>query len=113
LTAVPTVIDLTTGASATYGTEALKVLTGGVHVLWAGNAHVDNLIKYTGGGNDRDDILNAIGGIIPTNTVSGYRIEDVNMNGVVQYTGSENDRDPILVNIGGLVPTNVRVEQLP
>ena len=48
-----------------------------------------------------------------TNTVIGYYLEDVNLDGVVSYTGTLNDRDPILVNIGGSVPTAVRQAQLP
>ena len=61
----------------------------------------------------RDPILVAIGGTVPTNTITGYRLEDTNLDGIVKYTGASNDRDPILVNIGGVVPTNTRTEQLP
>ena len=81
--------------------------------LWAGNTLWDGGLKYTGMDNDRDPVLVRIGGTIPTNTIPGYYVEDVNLDGVVKYTGSGNDRDPILVNIGGTVPTQVRTEQLP
>ena len=54
-----------------------------------------------------------MGGAIPTNTLTGYYREDVNLSGVVKYTGSSNDRDPILVNVGGSIPNNTKVEQLP
>jgi hypothetical protein len=30
--------------------------------------NLDGAVKYTGAGNDRDVILNNIGGVIPTNT---------------------------------------------
>jgi membrane protease subunit HflK len=63
--------------------------------------------------NDRDPILSAIGGVVPTASISGYRQEDVTMDGNVKYTGGSNDRDPILANIGGIIPTNIRLEQLP
>ncbi len=105
-------IDFTNSATATYGTNALKNVNGTM-VMWAGNTARDALIKYTGASNDRDPILVRIGGTVPTNTVSGYFIEDVNMDGKVKYTGVANDRDPILVNIGGTVPTNTLSEQLP
>ena len=83
-------------------------------VLWDGNARAtDGVIKYAGGSNDRDPILVAIGGAVPTATVTGYLQEDVNMNGAVKYAGGGNDRDRILVNIGGSVPTSSRTEQLP
>jgi hypothetical protein len=32
------------------------------------DANMDGIIKYTGARNDRDDILQTIGGSVPTNT---------------------------------------------
>jgi hypothetical protein len=61
-----------------------------------------------GAGNDRDPILNRVGGSVPTNIINGYHQEDVNMDGTVRYVGFQNDRDPLLSTIGGLVPTNMR-----
>jgi hypothetical protein len=84
--------------------------------LRAGNAFVDPdiaTIKYTGFNNDRDVILQRIGGQIPTNTTSGYHIEDVNLDGIVKYTGAANDRDVILLFIGGVVPTAVITAPIP
>ena len=104
--------DLSNGSTALYGTGATKTV-GAVQVLWAGNAVRDTEIKYTNIGSDREAILTAIGGVVPTNTVNGYLITDTNMDGRVKYTGSLNDREPILTNIGGVVPTNTRTEQLP
>ena len=82
-------------------------------LLWSGNVVRDGALRYTGSGNDRDPILQAIGGSVPTATASGYGPGDVNMDGVVKYTGSGNDRDALLQNIGGSVPTQARMEQLP
>jgi hypothetical protein len=110
-----TAVDLRSAATSTYGTDARKNINGNM-VLWSGNVFHDGAvaqIKYTGGTNDRDPILTAIGGTTPTSVVSGYMREDVNLSGVVKYTGASNDRDPILVNIGSTVPTNVRYEQIP
>jgi hypothetical protein len=98
--------------ATTYGTQAMREANG-VSLMWAGNAVMDDLILYSGGGNDRDAILLAIGGAIPTNTVGGYRREDVNLDGQIKYSGSNNDRDVILEAIGGAVPTNSVVEQMP
>ncbi|MBK9175957.1 MAG: hypothetical protein IPM46_06370 [Flavobacteriales bacterium] len=108
----PLSVDLRAGETATYGTGARKN-EDGTWKLWAGNALRDNKLQYVGDGNDRDPILVVIGGNVPTATVSGYYLEDVNLSGVVKYTGASNDRDPILVNIGGSVPTATRAEQLP
>ncbi|MBK9146746.1 MAG: PKD domain-containing protein [Flavobacteriales bacterium] len=112
LTTTSSVIDFTSPSLALHGTEAMRTL-GAVRTLWCGNAWRDAQMKYTGQFNDRDPILLIVGGAVPTNTVPGYYLEDVNLDGLVRYTGSSNDRDPILQNIGGNVPTNVRWEQLP
>lgn len=107
----PASIDLRTNATGTYGTDARKGST--TMRLWPGNVIADSNVKYSGVDNDRDLILNAIGGTLPTNTVTGYLAADVNMDGVVKYTGSANDRDVILTTVGGTVPTQIRSEQLP
>ena len=112
LTATSTAVDFTDQALALHGTEPTRIV-GTKRTLWSGNTIRDSDLRYTGAVNDRDPILVIIGGSIPTNTVSGYRMEDVTLDGVTKYTGAANDRDPILVNIGGSVPTAVRVEQLP
>lgn len=109
----PTNINFAQSTTPTYGTNARRTVAG-VMTLWCGDVTANLEVKYTGGGNDRDPILTAIGGVVPTATVSGqYRMEDVNLDGLVKYTGSENDRDLILQAIGGTVPTAVRVAQLP
>ena len=84
--------------------------------MWAGNVNNGagpQLVKYIGANDDRDPILLRVGGSAPTNMVSGYYNEDLNLDGVVKYTGANNDRDVILQTIGGSMPTAVRVEQVP
>ncbi|MEZ4739083.1 MAG: hypothetical protein R2818_06925 [Flavobacteriales bacterium] len=112
LSRTATTVDLSDGSTPTYGSNAQQVLAG-TYLLWAGDVNADGTIKYTGSSNDRDPILSAIGGTVPTNTITGYRAEDVNMDGITKYSGAGNDRDIILQNIGGVVPTNTRVEQVP
>ncbi|HRH70209.1 MAG TPA: hypothetical protein PLB89_11930 [Flavobacteriales bacterium] len=107
-----TAVDLTSASTLTYGSDARRAV-GSVRVLWPGDVTFNDQVKYAGANNDRDPVLARIGGLIPTNTVSGYFMEDVNMDGVVKYVGLENDRDPILMSIGGVVPTAVRSAQLP
>lgn len=113
LNAVPLSIDLKQPSTAVYGTEARRLDPSGVSLLWAGNTRMDDRSMYTGGNNDRDPILAAVGGVVPTNTTNGYLAADTNLDGVVKYTGGGNDRDVILSNIGGVIPTNMRLEQLP
>jgi hypothetical protein len=106
-------LDLRLQSTPCYGSEA-RTEAFGRAALWGGDVDGDGMVKYTGSANDRDLILYAIGGVVPTNTVSGtYAQEDVNMDGTVKYTGAANDRDRILLTIGGVIPTNVRHEQLP
>ncbi|MCB0794655.1 MAG: hypothetical protein KDB88_07950 [Flavobacteriales bacterium] len=105
-------VDMTLPATPTYGTDARKNV-GSVSVLWAGNTFQDGVVKYAGLNNDRDVVLTAIGGNIPTAVYQGYHRADVNLSGYVKYAGVKNDRDPILTNVGGNVPTAVRNEQLP
>lgn len=112
LSSAAATVDFRSAATAVFGTEARKTVDG-VQALWAGNALLDDELKYTGSDNDRDPVLTIIGGTVPTNTITGYHPEDLNLDGEVKYTGSDNDRDIILQNIGGTVPTAVRSEQLP
>lgn len=113
LTSTPAAIDFTNGSSAVFGTEPL-VDVAGTWCMCAGNVVADDQISYLGSANDRDAVLMAIGGSVPTNTVSNsYSQADLNMDGVIKYTGANNDRDIILLNIGGAVPTATRSEQLP
>ena len=112
LSASAATVDLSSYATATYGTNARKSI-GGIMVMYAGNTNGNGNLRYTGSGNDRDPILLKVGGTVPTATVTGYHREDVNMDAVVRYTGTNNDRDIILANIGGTIPTTTLLEQLP
>ncbi|MEZ4740073.1 MAG: hypothetical protein R2818_12130 [Flavobacteriales bacterium] len=105
-------VDFAATMTPSFGTEALKAV-GGIRAMWAGNTVRDGMLRYTGQANDRDLVLSRIGGVVPTNVVGGYFVEDLNMDGRVLYTGNANDRDLILTNIGGAVATTERLEQLP
>lgn len=104
--------DLTAGDQPLHTPDA-QVLHDGKYMLWRGDVNGDGSVKYTGAGNDRDPILEAIGGSVPTNTTTAYSANDVNLDGTVKYTGANNDRDPVLVTVGGVVPTAVRAQPLP
>lgn len=112
LSSTSTDVDLRISAAATYGVNARKVV-GNLRTLWSGDVLRDGTLRYTGISNDRDPILSAVGGSVPTGTANGYLAADVNMDGEVRYVGAGNDRDPILSNIGGSVPTATLTEQLP
>lgn len=111
----PVSIDFAQAATSTFGTEARRSITGTFPTLalWQGDVTFEGEVKYTGDGNDRDPILQSIGGTVPTAIIGGYHPQDVNLNGNVQYTGDGNDRDQILITVGGTIPTNTREAQLP
>ncbi len=99
-------LDLTQPSFQVYGTNGMQ--TDGVRMgLWPGDVNTNASVRYTGTANDRDPLLVAIGGTVPTAMVTGYLREDVNMDGWVKYTGSGNDRDFILTTVGGSSPTAV------
>ena len=104
--------DLIAGSTPLHLPDA-QVQRDGRHLLWQGDANGDGTVKYVGADNDRDPVLVAIGGTVPTNTTNGYLPTDVNMDGTVKYVGASNDRDPMLITIGGSVPTAVRAQPLP
>ncbi len=108
----PLTIDFTSTSTALYGTNPTYIVAG-KRALWAGDCNGNGTVAYSGANNDRDKVLAAIGGIIPTSFLDGYLSEDVSMSGRVLYSGAGNDRDMILSVIGGVVPTNTRVQQIP
>ncbi|HNB82627.1 MAG TPA: hypothetical protein PLP14_11035, partial [Chitinophagaceae bacterium] len=68
-------------------------------LLWSGDANFNKNVKYNGLLNDKDAILNNLGGVGNINlTTYGYRPEDLNMDGKIRYNGSDNDRIIILNN---------------
>ena len=113
LSGTVTALDLTAASTITFGTGARKSLNGR-ELMWAGDVLGDGTLRYVGANNDRDPILQSVGGSIPTATSGpGYGSEDVNMDGITRYSGNTNDRDPVLLNVGGSVPTATRNAQLP
>ncbi len=106
------IVDFTDATVVIYGQEPTAIISG-VRALWAGDVLANGGVRYTGMDNDRDPVLEEVGGQIPTAMEIGYLPEDVNLDGVVKYTGAANDRDVILITIGGSIPTAVRLEQIP
>ncbi len=124
--ASPPALDFTDPAFAVYNpdfnplspilTNARKELAPGIMGMWAGNASLFNLsggkhlMSYNGGGNDRNVILTILAGNQAA-TLTGYQVQDLNMNGIVVYNGSNNDRVIILNNLLGNQAATIK-EQL-
>ena len=105
--------DFTDGSMPLYGgSSAVKDIMG-TGCLYTGDVNHDGTLRYVGGENDRDLILVAIGGTVPTQVATGYGTEDLNMDGVIRFAGMNNDADRILVNIGGEEPTATLSDELP
>lgn len=110
---LPTLLDLSLTTTSTYGANA-QVQLGTRMALWAGDATRNGTIQYTGGSNDRDPLLVAVGSTTPNAVLLPvYDVRDLNLDGAVKYTGSGNDRDIVLQTVGGTTPNSVRQQQLP
>lgn len=106
-------VDLSSPQTNTYRNSQARRKMGVGMAMWSGDVSFDGKVQYTGEGNDRDLVLQAIGGVVPTSTATGYGSSDLNLDGSMRYTGDGNDRDQILRTIGGAVPTNIREGYLP
>ncbi len=91
-------LDLSDPLLVVWGAGARKFI-GDRAVLWSGEANGNGQVRYTGVGNDRDPILNLVGGAQPNVLVTGYHRQDVNMDGQVKYTGAGHDRDRALLSM--------------
>ncbi len=105
------VLDLTATTTPTWGTNA-RYLVDGQAVLWPGDLNRNRSVSYIGNNNDRDPILQRVGGGTPNNIVTGYWPEDFDLDGRVMYNGPGNDRDGILMTLGGNA-LGIRHQQVP
>ncbi|HRZ49561.1 MAG TPA: HYR domain-containing protein, partial [Bacteroidales bacterium] len=101
------------GNGIDYTGLAQKTVATGVRALWAGNALIDQKLKYQGSGSDRNAILSQVLSH-PNNTYLvynyafgfGYFSGDNNMDGKVKYQGAGNDATIILSNVLNFLPGN-------
>lgn len=110
----PATVDFTLPGTPIHGSDARKE-ENGTMVLWPGNVRVgDHAVEYTGAGNDRDQILRAVGGGTPESMLQGvYRLEDANLDGKISYKGADSDRRMIIPYTIGTIYSDRRQEQLP
>ena len=85
----------------------------GLQMLWAGDANTNKNSKYNGNLNDKEEVLNSLGGNANGVTTGVYRREDVNMDGIIRYNGLNNDRNVILSTIGVGTPNNIYNQHTP
>jgi len=107
-------VDLSSPEVPTFREDQARKQVGARMAIWSGDVNFDGRVKYTGPDNDRDMVLQSIGGSVPTNVeVDVYTQPDVNLDSRVKYTGEGNDRDHILQSVGGSVPTTIREGYIP
>jgi hypothetical protein len=92
-------------------TNTPRKTLGSVSLLWSGDANTNKNVKYNGLTNDKEPILIAVGVATPNNTVYGYRLEDVNMDGMVRYNNADNDKNFILNSTVGVSTPNIVISQ--
>lgn len=80
--------------------EPLAVFPDGFYGLWPGNAKPDRQVRYNGAWNDREEILNLVGPLSPSEIMNGYFPEDIDLNGKVSYMGGNNDKIKIYLILG-------------
>lgn len=102
---VTAVVDFTTNALDTYGSNARAVLNSGDLALWAGDVNANANVRFSGSNNDanaiKDDILSAPGNGFNsvTYTLNGYANGDIDMNGAAKFSGANNDSNYIKDNV--------------
>lgn len=92
----------------------LKPLNG-INLLWPADANHNKNVRYNGLSNDKQKILDAVGGAAYVNSIlSGvYRMEDINMDGKICYNGLDNDRNVILGTVGVNTPNTILYQHTP
>lgn len=75
---------------------------GGKFCMWGGNANSNSSVRYTGGGNDQNQLLNTcLSGNKNAVLSNQYSSCDLNLNGTVRYTGGGNDQNVLLNTVLG------------
>ncbi len=125
LSPTPTVIDFSSPATDTYGTQEQHWVNG-VNAMWMGDLNGDKKVVYQGPFNDitamffkvllDEDNENTLANFI----IQGYTQEDVNLDGNTIYQGPGNDRSTLLLNATLVAPLNpnlltnyIILQQLP
>lgn len=110
-------INFTTTATVLFGDgSAVNEVEPGVNALHMGNANnTDNIISFTGSGNDKASIGIRVNSTVDlTKTVSGYNTEDIDMDGITSFTGSGNDKAKLGIKLNTTTNLiNTLTEQLP
>jgi hypothetical protein len=114
LSASTPILDFTSPSTNILGVANTNYFqSGGVNMMYAGNANFNAVTNYSSLGNDRLYLLNTILGGVTTSTVAGYSVGDLNMNKIANYSALGNDRLYLLNTVLGGTTTSSKVQLLP
>ncbi len=91
--------DFTSAANAVYTnpavtTNAPYTISGGLRVLWSGNANFNTRVNASTPSNDKDFLLGTILLTNPLTVLTNiYTVGDLNMNRITRYSTPGNDKD--------------------
>lgn len=111
----PSVTNFTTMTDAQiFGTSAAYTTSGGLVLLWGGNASSNSASNYSALGNDRLYLLNTVLGGNTAGSISNtYSPGDMNMNRTANYSALGNDRLFLLNTVLGGNTSGSRTQALP
>ncbi len=107
--------DFTTSASSSFRNQSYSstVQIGGIWAMRAGNANVNNNVKFSGPLNDQNHIQNAgLDGSVAAVLMNMYTADDINMDGSIRTNGPNNDQNFLLNMILNGMLGNIIYEQL-
>ena len=87
---------LTQAFAGTVTNSAMATLTAGVFGMWGGDATSNKVVRYSGPGNDENQLLNISLSGNKGAIVNGYLTSDLNLNGAIRYSGPANDENVLL-----------------
>jgi YXYXY domain-containing protein len=107
-------VDFASTSKIYGGSAAYEVSSDGKNVLWAGNANMNHVVRFSGIQNDKDYILLSTLQSNPDLVLPNvYSPSDVNMDGRVIFNGLSNDKDFIFTTVLQRSAIQVRTQSLP
>ena len=105
-------VNLTNGSNL-MGTGGANWVAGSKAQMYAGNAHNNGMVNYTGLVSDKDYLYITVLNRSTTSPLNGYSIGDLNMNRIVNYTGLNSDKDFLYIRVLNNSAANTRIQAIP
>ncbi len=82
--------------TVTTNTAMATLVAGTTFGMWAGDANSNKVVRYSGPGNDENQLLNTSLLGNKASIINGYSASDLNLNGNIRYSGPSNDENVLL-----------------